>query len=150
MIKKICFCCALAGCGTEIDPTGLPTIDGYTTWPQFTKKGDIPGHPDSVRVIYKNEVAAAYPHAGRYPLGTVIVKEIFNKNGDGSKGSLRYLGVARKLGEGSGLPTDEGWLFTDVRDGSEKHYDLCWQQCHQAGPYDGLWFDYGIDQASDP
>jgi hypothetical protein len=146
-LLALLVCCA--GCGTEIDPAEVGAIDGYQEWPHFTKTTDVPGHPDSVRVIYKNDVAAAYPHAGRYPLGTIIVKEIFNRNGDRTKGSLRYIGVARKLGDGTGQPTDDGWLFTYVKDGKETQLDLCWKQCHQAGPFDGLWFDYGREIASD-
>lgn len=134
---------ASAGCGTEIDPAGLPSIAGYTSWPYLEKDSDILGHPDSVRVIYKNPVAAAYPHAGRYPVGTVIVKEIFERKGIKERGGLRYIAIMRKLGEGSGQPTNDGWLFTDLRDGKETQLDLCWQTCHQAGPYDGAWFDYG-------
>lgn len=148
-MKKLVLALLVAGCGTEIDPEGLPSIVGYDQWEHFTKTTDVPGHPNSVRVIYKNEIAAQYPHAGRYPLGTVIVKEIFNKKGDGTKGSLRYTGVIRKLGDGSGQPTNDGWLFTELRDGTEKQVDLCWTACHRVGPYDGLWFDYGLDHESD-
>jgi hypothetical protein len=132
-----------AGCGSEIDPAGLPSIEGYAAWPSFTVDTDIPGHPESVRVIHVNEVARAYPHGGRYPIGSVIVKDIFERSRDGGRGALRYVAVMRKLGDGSTLPTDEGWLFTDLRDGREVQKDLCWQTCHKAGPHDGAWFDYG-------
>jgi hypothetical protein len=143
-MKRLLPCAvALAACGTEIDPAGLPSIEGYTAWPHFEQANDIPGHPESVRVIYKNEVAASYPHGGRYPIGTVILKEIFDRNDDGSKGGLRYIAVMRKLGDDSDQPTNEGWLFTYKDGDSETQLDLCWHTCHRAGPYDGAWFDYG-------
>lgn len=144
-MKKLLLLALATACGETIDPAEVPSVADYTSWPHFEISTDVPGHADSVRVIYKNDVAASYPHAGRYPEGSVILKEIFNRNSDGTRGSLRYIGIARKLAPGTGLPTDDGWLFTEQREpgGEEKQFDLCWSSCHRAGPYDGLWFDYG-------
>jgi hypothetical protein len=133
-----------AGCGTAIDPAEVGPVDGYTSWTSFPPLStDIPGHPASVRVIYVNEVGRSYPHGGRYPVGTVIVKEVFDRGSDGERGGLRYLAIMRKLGDDATLPTDGGWLFTDGRDGGETRLSLCWQTCHKAAPWDGAWFDYG-------
>jgi hypothetical protein len=136
----------LAGCGQTVDVTGLPSIDGYQSWgvSEAPPPGYIPGHGDSVRTIYANDVAKAYPHGGRYPYGTVLVKEVRSRSG--SLGDLVIMrkvanpptGVAPYTGETYG-----GWLFT-VKEGSkEETYDLCWNRCHRAGPWDGAWFDYG-------
>ncbi len=135
-----------AGCvGQEIDPTLLPTVDDYRTWgAPIVVVGDIPGHPSSHRSIYRNDIARAYPHGGRYPIGSVIVKEVADLGPGDSAGEARYTAIMRKLGDDTGLPTDDGWLFTSRRgDGPETQYDLCWQTCHKAGPRDGTWFDYG-------
>jgi hypothetical protein len=136
---------AVAACGTEIDPAGLPSIDGYPAWGLFDEvETDIPGHPDSIRSIYVNDVGRDYPHGGRYPLGTAIVKEIWERQAPGQKGALRYVAIMRKVGDDADVPTHEGWLFTDLRDGTEVQKDLCWRTCHKAAPWDGAWFDYGL------
>jgi hypothetical protein len=135
----------LAACAPEIDPnadTGL-SIHGYRTWHStLALTGEIPGHGDTLRRIYVNDVALGYPHGGRYPIGTVIVKRIMNEDE-----SLKYTAVMRKVGDGTDLPTDDGWLFTfftgDRDEGTETQSDGCWQSCHKAGPWDGAWFDYG-------
>lgn len=143
-MRRLMFCALLCGCGTEIDPAGLPSIELYQSWGLFIEQDNpIPGHPDSVRSIYVNPVGRDYPHGGRYPLGTVIVKEIWEREGPGQKGALRYLGIMRKVGDDAGVPTNEGWLFTEKSGGTETQKDLCWTTCHKAGPWDGTWFDYG-------
>lgn len=146
---------ALAGCLEEVDPAGLPSIDGYRTWwsaPPLV--GFIPGHGESYRVIYVNDVARTYPHAGRYPIGSVIVKEIHDVAGDDGQGELRYLAIMRKVGEPGELgaldvdaPVDRGWVFTEKRgtgaDVPERHRGSCWSACHRQAAYDGVWLDYG-------
>ena len=66
---------ACAAC-SEIDTSQLPSTDGYQSWTMLEKSNPIPGHGDTVRLIYINPVARSYPHFGRYPEGSVIVKEI--------------------------------------------------------------------------
>jgi hypothetical protein len=144
MMRAIVPLLLLAACGTEIDPAGLPSIEGYPTWRKFAElETDIPGHPNSIRPIFVNEVASEYPHGGRYPLGTVIVKEIWGREAPGRRGDLRYVAIMRKVGEGAPVPTNDGWLFTQLVDGVETQHELCWRTCHKAGPWDGAWFDYG-------
>jgi hypothetical protein len=143
-MRKLLFLLSLAACGTEIDPQGLPSVDDYPSWGVFIELDtDIPGHPKSIRTIYVNPVGRDYPHGGRYPIGTVVAKEVWERIGPGQKGGLRYLAIMRKLGEDADVPTNAGWLFTDRKDGVETQKDLCWRTCHKAGPWDGAWLDYG-------
>lgn len=137
--------CASACTGTTVDTSGLESVDGYAEWDQFETQGPAPGHGDTYRLIYTNFLARYYAHAGRYPLGSVIVKEVHD-NADGSPGDLRYIAVMRKLSE---APADAelqgGWLFTMTSEpGGEEVYDPgCWDRCHAQAPVDGAWFDYG-------
>jgi hypothetical protein len=145
-MKKLCllFAAACAACGTEIDPADLPSIEGYESWGLFTElTSDIPGHPDSIRPIYVNQVGRDYPHGGRYPLGTVVVKEIWNRDAAGQRDGLRYVAIMRKVGDDAGVPTNDGWLFTQKKGDTETQLELCWRTCHKAAPWDGAWLDYG-------
>ena len=136
-----------AGCGGEdIDPAGLPTIAGYQSWPSRTEKGEVPGHGDTIRVIYANEVARTYAHAGRYPVGAVLVKEVYEKGAYDRPGKLRETQLMRKVTEDflpSPRPLDKGWLFTHLDGGKETRKALCWDRCHRQGRFDYAWFDYG-------
>jgi len=137
---------AAAGCGEAVDTTGLPPVVGYDQWYRLDVTGDVPGHGDTYRIIFVNDVGRAYPHAGKYRPGTVLVKEIHDLDGD-QPGALRYVAIMRKLAEDqqAGLPVDDGWLFTssDAPLGDETSFDYCWQRCHRAAPYAGAWYDYG-------
>jgi hypothetical protein len=139
--------CALlaAACGETVDPAGLPSIDGYRSWPMIERTNPIGGHGDSVRRIYANDVALAYPHSGPYRNGTVIVKEIFEDAGDDTAGDLSYVAIMRKVGDDADVdaPVDGGWIFTQLKDGEEKSLDSCWATCHRQGPWDGAFLDYG-------
>ena len=145
-----------AGCDTEVDPSELPAaLDArdYKSWglrlPQLSDF--IPGHGSSVRLIYVNPTGRSYAHGGRYPEGTVIVKEIYARKDDGSKGGLKYVGIMRKTATPpEGVPTGGGWIFTQVSGvaavqagKSERSRDLCWDSCHRQGSWDGAWADYG-------
>lgn len=136
----------LCACGTTtVDPSGLAPLDGYTGWDGFETQGPVPGHGDTYRIIYANDPARLYGHAGLYAEGSVLVKEI-RDNDDGSPGDLRYIAIMRKLRE---APADAelhgGWLFTMASElGAEETYDAsCWERCHVQAPVDGAWFDYG-------
>lgn len=145
---------ALAGCPAPVDTTGLPSAEGYRDWPDpIVTTTPIPAHGDTYRVIFANEVARRYAHAGPYPLGTVLVKEIFNKTSAGGPGDLRYIAIMRRVGDApttgyADLPADQiddGWLFSEA-DGpgeDEVRLDLCWAKCHRAAPVAGAWLDYG-------
>jgi hypothetical protein len=140
---------ALAACGETVDTAGLPSVDGYSDWHRIDVTGPAPGHGDTYRIIYVNEVGRGYAHAGQYPAGTVIVKEIHALTGAGEAGDLDYIAIMRKIPddapEATGLPLDDDWLFTYASEpgGDETRYDFCWAKCHVQGPVDGAWFDYG-------
>jgi hypothetical protein len=133
----------------DIDPAEVPvSIEGYEGWHEIGPLlGPAPGHGDSYRVLYVNDVAREYTGAGSYPLGAAMVKEIYAVDGDGGRGAFRYSAVMRRIDEDAepDLPILGGWLFTDVsEDGSEVANDLCWDSCHRQAPYDGSWFDHGL------
>jgi hypothetical protein len=139
------FVLVLAACGVEIDPSEHASIDGYQQWQrQVTVLGNAPGHSNSYRIIYVNDIAAgAADLTGGYPDGSVIVKEIFDLVDGNRPGDLRYLGIMRREGAFAGALQDEGgWLYTDQRDGVETYYAFCWARCHVAAPYNGAWYDY--------
>ena len=141
------ICLALcSGCPPTVDTSDLPSLDGYEDWYRVDSTGAVPGHGDSYRIIYANDTARAFPHAGRYQAGTVIVKEIRDTADDGGPGDLRYLGVMRKLGSAPpGGEIQGGWQFTifgELGD-DEKQGSTCWDRCHIQAPIDGAWFDYG-------
>jgi len=135
----------LAACGTSVDPAGLPSIDGYTDW--YREKDhldEVPGHGNSIRTIYVNDIGVTHV-GGRFQIGTVLVKEVRNRDGD-MKTDLRYLAVMRKVGDDAEVdaPVDGGWVFTELSSAgaSEKHLDSCWSTCHKQAPYDGAWYDH--------
>ena len=153
-MRWMCALVLAAACGEAIDKdkvNGMYPIDGYETWWKLEVYGPVPGHGDTYRIIYVNDVGRAYPHGGRYAVGTVIVKEIRDLMEPAAPGDLRYRAIMRKVGEDAedvGAPVDGGWIFSDLRGddvgGDEKYFDLCWEQCHVQGRWDGAWFDYGL------
>jgi hypothetical protein len=146
MRRTVSLALLLGACGNDLDRADLPSIEGYEEWPpKLVFTGDIPGHPDSHRTIHVNDLARSNPHGGRYPIGSVIVKDVNELNG-GERGALRYVAVMRKVGDRDDVPTNEGWLFTSFRDASattETQQELCWRTCHKAAPFDGTWVRYG-------
>ena len=143
------------GCLTEeVDTSGLTSVDGYESWFRLDLAGDLPGHGRSYRIIYVNDIAQSYPHVGRYPVGTTVVKEVRaleHRDGVPVPGEINYTAVMRKVtldddgDAGTGLPLDAGWLFTQLTDtpGTEDQLDLCWASCHRQGGWDGAFLDYG-------
>ena len=69
----------IPGCGETVDVAGLPSTDGHTEWDSFELEGPAPGHGDTFRIIYTNDLARSYTGAGAYPDGSVIVKEILER-----------------------------------------------------------------------
>lgn len=133
------------GCGTAVDVTELPSTDGFETWYQVQYFGVVPGHGDSVRPVYINDIGRGYGHTGAYPDNTVAVKEIYERNADNSPGNLRYTAIMRKVGDRPvSAPVYGGWVFTILRPGAEEvSRELCWATCHRQAPIDGAFFDYG-------
>lgn len=133
----------LAGCAEEVD---VPPLGDYTAWKRLDVTGDAPGHTNSYRVIYANEIAAdpAAELVPGYPDGAILVKEVRDDDG-GTPGALRYLAVMRKVRPVTRALSDEGgWLFTetDGPTGPELKFGFCWGRCHAAAPYNGAWYDY--------
>lgn len=122
----------LVGCAGEplaIDPPG-----DYTTWARIETEGPAPGHGDTLRVIYANDVARTFS-GGTYPVGSILVKEIYERDGD-ERGPLGYVALMRREAD--------GWLFSESAEpnGPEVAHDFCWSYCHQAAPFDGAFLDY--------
>jgi Cytochrome P460 len=142
---------ALAACTAE-DVSPEPLGD-YRSWKRLDTYGELPGHGDSYRIIYVNDIALGYA-GGAYPEGSILVKEVRRRSGEGDQsapGDLRYLAVMRRLGPAPrGLDDEAGWLFTQISaprdDGTpddEQYRSLCWNRCHVAAPYAGAFLDYG-------
>lgn len=145
----------LAGACTE-DVTAPPLGD-YRSWKRIDTWGELPGHGDSYRIIYVNDVALGYA-GGAYPEGSVVVKEV-RRRGEpevahpdrSTPGDLSYIAVMRRLGPAPrGLEDEAGWLFSQIREpaddgtgGDEVYRSLCWNRCHVAAPYAGAFLDYG-------
>lgn len=125
-MRRLAVLAAVAACAAPVDVA--PPGD-YTAWARLTATGPAPGHGDTNRVIYANDVARTFT-GGRYPDGTIVVKEIYE--GD----ALAYLAIMRRL--------DGDWLFTRAASpgGEEIARDSCWTTCHVAAPYDGAFLDY--------
>ncbi len=147
---SLCIVASLAlGCSEDIQPELLSvSIEGYESWDRVEPLlGPVPGHGDTYRIMYRNEIARSYTGAGEYPIGSAIVKEIYSLKSNGERGSLSYKAVMRRMDpeENPSLPIDGGWLFTQINTGTEEFQrDLCWQSCHQAAPHVGAFFDHSF------
>jgi hypothetical protein len=142
----VVLCPLVAACDSEtIDTTGLPTVDDYPTWSHRDFSGPLAGHGTSYRIVYINDVAESYGGGGRYPVGTVLVKEVHALADDGTAGGLRQVAIMRKLPDDATEPTDAGWLFTTTSSpgGRETLGQSCYATCHQAAPFDGAFAAYG-------
>ncbi len=143
----ICSLLLLSSCAEDIDPSQLSvTIDGYESWNKVEPLlGKVPGHGDTYRVMFRNELAQSYTGAGQYPLGSAIVKEIYDLEGTDGRGALNYKAVMRRMDAEANpdLPIMGGWLFTQIDNGTEEFQrDLCWDSCHVRAPYVGAFFDH--------
>jgi hypothetical protein len=134
-----CALLLLAACAG--DPVAVAPLGDYTTWKQFDTYGKAPGHGDTYRTIYVNDIAEGYLEGGGYDSGSTFVKEIYDRNGD-QPGALRIIEIMRRVDPGR--MEGGGWLFTDASTpgGPETEKSFCWRRCHQAAPFEGAWFDY--------
>ena len=136
-----------AACTEDIDPDDLSvSISSYESWNRVEPLlGPVPGHGDTYRVMFRNDVARSYTGAGEYPIGAAVVKEIYALEGHDQKGRLLYKAVMRRMdpAQDPGLPIMGGWLFTQIDSGtSEFQRDLCWDSCHVNAPHVGAFFDH--------
>jgi hypothetical protein len=133
----------LVGCNEPVTPEPL---GDYTTWKRFDVTGNAPGHSDSYRVIYINDLASdpGWDLYLGYQEGSVIVKEVRDYH-TGAPGDLRYVAIMRRIGAiTTAFENEGGWLFSESSEpgGSETHAGFCWSRCHVAAPYNGAWYDY--------
>lgn len=144
-MKLFALLVILSACADE--QADVPALGDYTQWKRIDTYGNAPGHGDTYRIIYANDIAEKYlmpqpqsPERG-YADGTVFVKEVYDREGDGP-GSLRVIEIMRRIGSSTG--DQIGWVFTaaSTPGGSETVRDFCWRRCHQAAPFDGAWLDY--------
>lgn len=144
MTRSLFFAALLAGCGVEVD---VEPVIGYEAWgPPVDVTGKAPGHADSYRRIYANDLARDPMQSFilGYQEGAIFVKEVRDNN-NGQPGDLRYIAVMRRIGQPTAALEDKGgWLYTmaDTAEDTEKEFDFCWSRCHVAAPYNGAWYDY--------
>ena len=148
MIRSLGLVVVFAGACAE--PVSPEPLGDYTAWPTqggatFTVRGTVPGHGDTVRVIYVNPTAhEAETISPTYPVGSTIVKEIRANNG-GEAGDIRYVAIMRLVTQvDTGLVDEGGWLYSEQRPAGadEVHFGFCWARCHAAAPYNGAFYDY--------
>lgn len=149
LIPLFVFLSIIPACKEDIDPSEVSvSIDNYQSWDKVEPLlGDVPGHGDTYRVMYRNEIAQSYTGAGQYPLGAAIVKEIYDLEGAEGQGKLNYKAVMRRMDPTANpdLPIMGGWLFTQIDDGAEEFQrDLCWDSCHVRAPFVGAFFDHSF------
>jgi hypothetical protein len=122
------------------EPVSPEPLGDYTTWDKIETFGPAPGHGDTYRIIYINDIARGM---GTSTLGAVLVKEV-RTNAGGTPGDLRVIEIMRKVRGGISTDDEGGWLFTaaDTPGGGETYTDTCWNRCHVQAPLAGVWFDY--------
>jgi hypothetical protein len=133
----------VAGCAADLD---VEPLGDYTQWKRLDVTGPAPGHGDTYRIIFANDLAADSAWSLRlgYQEGSILVKEIRN-NDDGQPGDLRYVAIMRRTKPiVTALEEQGGWLFTqsDEPNSAESEPSFCWSRCHVAAPYNGAWYDY--------
>jgi len=128
---------SLAACTDAVSP---PELGDYTSWYRVETFGNAPGHGDTYRIIYVNDVARI---GGTTERDAILVKEVRDNEG-GQPGDLRVVEIMRKVRVGTSPEDEGGWLFTQTATagGAEVHLDLCWSRCHVQAPFAGVWFDY--------
>lgn len=142
MARALLLVVIFAACKEPIDDR---ITEDYTAWKRIDVTGKAPGHGETYRIIYINDIAADPTQdfdLGAQP-GAIIVKEIRDEVA-GEAGDLRYVAIMRRLERASISEAEGGWLFSraSTPGGSEVHQDLCWARCHVAAPYNGAWYDY--------
>jgi hypothetical protein len=139
-MTRVSIACLLVAACAAGEPVSPPELGDYTSWYRIDTYGAIPGHGDSYRIIYVNDIART---RGTTEKDAVLVKEVHDDDA-GQPGALREVAIMRKLRAGSSPDHEGGWLFsqTATPGGDELHYDLCWNRCHAQAPLAGVWLDY--------
>ncbi len=127
----------LAACGDSVSP---PELGDYQSWHRVDTFGNAPGHGDTYRIIYVNDIART---RGTTERDAVLVKEVHENDND-QPGALQTIEIMRKLTPGTAPEDEGGWLFTQMPSpgAGETHLDLCWSRCHSQAPFAGAWMDY--------
>ena len=145
-LATLLFLSLVPACASPIDKDGLTSIDDYASWERRVDAiGPVGGHGDSYRIMYANDIAETFIGSNRYPVGTVIVKEIRQIESGDTPGDIRYIAIMRKLSDAPpNGELDRNWLFTRAEDTGleETHNARCWRTCHQASPFDGTFLDW--------
>lgn len=135
---------AFCACSPVVDTSDLGEISDYKTWPSFEIRGEIPAHNDTIRIIYANEQARSWSGAGAYPIGSIVIKEIYPKD---QPDDIDYIAIMRKLETApDNGELHNGWLFTILHGditAEEENNLRCYRSCHLAAPYDSLFHDLG-------
>jgi Cytochrome P460 len=137
-MTRVVLLVSLIACASE--PVDVEPVGDYTAWKRIDTWGEAPGHGDTYRITYVNDIATTYALSG-YPAGSTIIKEVYNRVGDGP-GTLRVVELMRSTG--SLEDDDGGWVFTaaSTPTATETAQEFCWRRCHAAAPFQGAWFDY--------
>jgi hypothetical protein len=138
----------VVGCSETLDAAdlaALPSIDGYTGWKHYETQGFAPGHRESFRRIFVNTAVEQTPAGAAFPVGSIILKEIYELAGTPERpapGSLRYRAIMRRPADAPhGLTLDGGWLFTSRNGDTERRVSTCWSSCHAQAPRQGVFLD---------
>ena len=100
-------------CACEGEPYDGEPLGDYTTWARLDTWGHAPGHGDTYRIIYVNDIGTRPRGAEVWPeIDTVVVKEVHKRDADGSPGSLHIIEIMRRVGDNN--DENKGWLFTST------------------------------------
>lgn len=138
----------VAGCSETLDAAdlaALPSVEDYPSWKHYETQGFAPGHRESFRRIFVNAAVEHTPAGAVFPVGSIILKEIYELGGTPERpapGSLRYRAIMRRPAEApNGLALDGGWLFTSRNGDTERRVATCWSSCHAQAPRQGVFLD---------
>ena len=138
----------LASCGAE-EQVPLVSMD-YSGWEQTVDEPilrTIPGHGETVRRIFINDVGASVePQTSGsdthwdYPDGTVIVKEVFSGEAPDLSSDPDALAVMIKNPDDERARGDWIWVVRDVASGAERIFDntyciTCHGDANENHPY---------------
>jgi len=157
----ICIACFLFLAGSSCEkeepkPPVNPIPADYTSWNQpagHPLEYPIPGHGKSRRIIFANKVALQAKiqkdennnDAVNFPDGSIIVKEVYQQNNDGTFKTDPQLTVMVK--DRNNKDAQKGWLFYVKNPGNEPPTlikNLTCIGCHEAANENHPYFDNNL------
>ena len=63
---------SLAACADSGESIAIPE---HATWPSIQFTGEVPGHGNTIRVVFINDVAQQFS-GGQYPEGSILINEV--------------------------------------------------------------------------